>query len=115
MDLGVGELALDLEGGRGDALLLPVVGVLQQPRQLEHGQEEHRRLLVLAADRGVALGVEVGHLDGGAEGAEGAGALAAGRRAEAALEAALLAEPAVEVSRFKFQWVRIRIRNHQEA
>ena len=69
----------------------------------------------LAADCGVALGVQVCHLEGGAEGVEGAGALAAGRRAQPALEAALLAEPAVEVLRFKFQWVRIRIRNHQEA
>ena len=32
----------------------------------------------LAADCGVALGVEVGHLDGGAEGAECASAFAAG-------------------------------------
>ena len=69
----------------------------------------------LAADCGVALGVQVCHLEGGAEGVEGAGALAAGRRAQPALEAALLAEPEVEVSRFKFQWVRIRIRNCQKA
>ena len=46
--------------------------------------------LVLAAGGGVAVGVEVGHLDDGAEGAHGAGALAPRRRAEAALEAALL-------------------------
>ena len=55
--------------------------------------------LVLAAGGGVAVGVEVGHLDDGAEGAHGAGALAPSRRAEAALEAALLAVAAAEGER----------------